>query len=181
MTEAAIDFMETSKSRPFFVNFSHYAVHIPIDDAQARSDLLAKYKSKPPGSTGHNRAGYAALVEGIDQSVGGLVEYLTAADDPRQPGAKLIDNTLVVFYSDNGGVDGLTNNDPLKGGKQELTEGGIRVPMIASLPGRIAAGSVNHTPVTSVDLYTTFSALAGAALPEDYVLDGENLMPILED
>jgi len=181
LTEAAVDFMEANKSQPFFVNFSHYAVHIPIDNAQARSDLLAKYQAKQPGSTGHNRASYAALVEGIDQSVGEIVEYLETTDDPRYPGSPLSANTLVVFYSDNGGVDGLTNNDPLQGGKQELTEGGLRVPMIAWMPGRVQAGVINDTPITSVDLYTTFTDLAGADRPENYILDGENLMPILED
>ncbi|MFV2070094.1 MAG: sulfatase, partial [Pirellulales bacterium] len=187
MTEAALDFMEANKEQPFFMNFATYAVHAPTDREQARADLLAKYDHRPPSAVGHNSPSYAALVEGLDQSVGRIIRYLETTDDPRNPGAKLKDNTLVVFTSDNGGKEPIveelpfTDNGPLKGQKGELDEGGIRVPMIAWMPGRIPAGTVNHTPVTSVDFYPTFAGLAGADLPENYLLDGEDLMPILED
>ncbi|MFV1965321.1 MAG: sulfatase [Pirellulaceae bacterium] len=179
LTDATLDFMQSNKSQPFFVSLNHYAVHTPVTPAEARADLLAKYQAKTPGIR-HNNASYAALVEGLDESVGRIVAYLSATPDPRTPGQMLRENTLLVFYSDNGGEDSLSINSPLKNGKRYLDEGGIRVPLIASWPGRITSGVVSSEPVTSVDLYPTFTDLAGAARPAGYVLDGEDLMPLLD-
>lgn len=184
MTDAAIDFMNNHDDQPFYLQFHPYAVHSPIGNAQARADLLAKYQDKDqtqPSQIGDNNVSYAALIEGLDQNIARLTHYLETTDDPRNPGRKLSENTLVIFYSDNGGKQNQANNGPLKGEKGELSEGGVRVPMIAWGPGVVPAGSVNHTPVTSVDFYTTFAALAGASSPSGVTLDGEDLTPILRD
>lgn len=182
LVDAATWFMDASKSRPFLVQFHPFAVHTPIGDKQARRDLLAKYEKKTPGEEDRN-ASFAALVEGMDQSVARLINYLETTDDPGHPGQTLDKNTLVIFFSDNGGKQPQSNNGPLRGQKGELYEGGIRVPMVAwsGNPDLVAAGTVNNTPVYGIDFYTTFAALAGAGAPDGVTLDGADLTGILAD
>ncbi|MCO6044790.1 sulfatase [Aeoliella sp. ICT_H6.2] len=182
MADAATWFMEQHKTKPLMVQFHPFAVHTPIGNKQARRDLLAKYQAKTPGDEDRN-ASFAALIEGMDQSVARLIDYLQTTDDPRNPGQTLDKNTLVIFLSDNGGKQPQSNNGPLKGQKGELDEGGIRVPMVAwsGNPTLVDRGTVNHTPVSGIDLYPTFAALAGAGLPEGVTLDGADLSGILAD
>ena len=175
-TDAALDFMANHSATPFFMNVAYHAPHSPID-GQGRPDLVAKYEAKTDGLN-HDDDDYAALIEGVDEGVGRIVEYLSTTPDPNNPSAMLSENTLIVFTSDNGGLEGATENAPLKGQKGEYTEGGIRVPMIVSLPGTVTAGTVNDTPVATLDFYPTFAATAGASLPADYAIDGEDLSPI---
>jgi arylsulfatase A-like enzyme len=92
---------------------------------------------------------------------------------------KLADRTVVVLFSDNGGYLGKTSVLPLRGGKGQFYEGGIRVPLIVRWPVRIKAGSVCQVPVEGIDLYPTFIELAGATPPKKHVLDGESLLPLL--
>jgi arylsulfatase A-like enzyme len=185
LADAAIDFMDISKQTPWFMHFAQYAVHSPVGDRQARTDLLAKYRDKAtsqPSEMGDTKPSYAALIEGLDQAVARIVDHLRTTTDPRRPGHMLADNTLLIFTSDNGGKQPQANNGPLKGQKGELDEGGIRVPLVAWSPGLMnAAGSINATPVTSVDFFTTFADVAAAQLPADHVLDGVSLVPILRD
>lgn len=180
-TDAALDFMSRQTTKPFYLNLAYHAVHTPVAD-QGRADLVSKYEAKTPGLR-HDNADYAALVEGVDEAVGRIVNYLETTPDPLHPGQMLAANTLLVFTSDNGGLEagGVTENSPLKGQKGEYDEGGIRVPMFAVQPGVVPAGTVNSTPVSTVDFYPTFAAAAQASPPPGYVLDGENLLPILAD
>ena len=185
MTDAAIDFMTANGARPFYMQFHHYAVHTPIGNSQARSDLLAKYQAKPDvddDGDGAEVDSYAALIEGMDQSVARLKNYLQTTEDPRNPGKTLSQNTLLIFFSDNGGREKQAYNGPLKGQKGELDEGGIRVPMIAWSEnlGLVKSGAVNHTPVAGIDFYQTFAELAGAST-SSLTLDGESLTSILKD
>ena len=183
--DAAIDFMTNEVgSDPFFIQYSSHAVHTPIGDSQARDDLLNKYNNKTPGSEDSNES-FGALIEGLDQSVARIVDFLENTSDPRSadPNAVLADNTILVFYSDNGGRQNQSNNSNLKGQKGELDEGGIRVPMIAwsANPSLVDGGTVNHTPVMPIDFYKTFANLGGATLPGSQTLDGEDLTAILAD
>ena len=179
MADAAIEFMEQHKAGPFLVQFHPYAVHTPINKPQARSDLLDKYQRKPVGSSA-SHAPLAALIEGMDQSIARLVDYLKSTPDPTRPGQTLHENTLVIVFSDNGGKLKQSNNGPLKGQKGELDEGGIRVPMIvwSGNPELVDAGSTNHTPVLGIDLYKTLITLAEAEAPQSVTLDGEDLTRI---
>lgn len=174
--------MGANLSDPFFVQFSTFPVHSPIDEDQARSDLLTKYEAKTPGVTDDN-ASYAAVVEGLDQSVGRLVDYLQSTDDPNNPGQTLDQNTLVIFYSDNGGVTNRANNGGLTGGKGSLSEGGVRVPMItwSGNDALVDAGTVSDEIVMPIDFYTTFTALADGTLPGEQTFDGIDLSKILAD
>ncbi len=183
--DSAIDFMEANKEHPFYLDYCEYAIHSPTGASHARPDLLAKYNQKLldgnyPGPSGHDDPAYAALIENADQSFGRLIEYLETTDDPRNPGQKLAENTIVFFYSDNGGDERVSKNTPLKGKKGELDEGGIRVPLIAwsRNPNLVKGSVVNHTPIQTIDFYATFADLAGVNTSA-LTLDGESLTDLL--
>ena len=187
ISEAIVDFVTDSQSStgsPFFLHVGHYAVHTPIN-GMGRPDLVDKYQALPPGQN-HSNAHYAALIEGIDQSIGQVLQFLQTTPDVNNPGQTLAETTMMIFYSDNGGHEGATENAPLRSHKGEYREGGIRVPLIAWMPGMIPADTVNATPVNSADFFPTLAELAevdlGTILPGDYEpIDGENLLPILTD
>jgi arylsulfatase A-like enzyme len=147
---------------------SHHAVHTPI---QAKAELIAKYEQKE-GQDCHNNPEYAAMVEGVDQSVGNVNRTLEDLG--------LSDNTIIIFFSDNGGHGTYTCQKPLRGGKGMFYEGGIREPMFAYWPKRIEAGSTCGVPVIGTDFYPTFLELAGASKPDNYVLDGKSMLPLFE-
>ncbi len=181
-TDAAVNFINRNANEPFFLQYSTFAVHTPIDEGQARADLLDKYEGLPPGTENDN-ASFGALTEGLDQSVARLIDYLQTTEDPRNPGQTLDQNTVVVFYSDNGGQLPQSSNGGLSGQKGDLGEGGIRVPLIAwsGNDALVDGGTVNDTAVVPTDFYTTFAGLADAPLPTGQALDGENLSGILAD
>jgi arylsulfatase A-like enzyme len=112
------------------------------------------------------------MVESMDAAVGRIVEAV------RKNG--LAEKTLIVFTSDNGGFDMVSSNQPLRGAKGQLWEGGHRVPAIASWRGRITPGKVTHEAALTMDLFPTMAALAGARLPDGLRLDGVSLAPALE-
>ncbi|MHC4155841.1 MAG: sulfatase [Planctomycetota bacterium] len=168
LTEEALSFMEKNRDRPFFLYLSHYAVHPPI---QAKKAMIDKYKNKEPHS-GQNNPTFAAMVESVDQSVGRVMKRLDELG--------LKDNTVVIFFSDNGGVFGITSMEPLRGGKGTLYEGGIREPMIVRWPGKAKGGTVCDVPVIGIDFYPTMLDIAGAAKPAGQVLDGESIVPLLK-
>ncbi|MFI8343997.1 sulfatase [Streptomyces sp. NPDC085639] len=184
ITDATIDFMQESKnSGPFFAFMGQYAVHEPTFPTEARLDLWEKYRTKPPVAGEPSSVPYAALIEGMDQSVERVVQYLESTPDPRNSAQMLADNTVVVFTSDNGGLVASANNGPLRGQKGELREGGIRVPMIAWSANNslVSGGRSSSVPVNSVDYYPTFAAMAGASVPPEYPLDGVDLSALLRD
>lgn len=166
LTDEAITFIGENKERPFFLYLSHYAVHTPI---QAQVDLEAKYVRKAPDD-GQNNPAYAAMIESADRSVGNVLGQIAALG--------LTENTLVIFYSDNGGAVQATSNQPLRGYKGMLYEGGIRVPLAVKWPARITPGRVDSTPVIGIDFYPTLLEIAGVGSPA-HSIDGESLVPIL--
>jgi len=179
--DATLDFIDRHSSKPIFAWMSEYAVHSPVGDVQARDDLLAKYKAKAPGTT-PAKPSYAALAEGLDQTVARLVDHLETTPDPRNPGHPLADNTLVLLSSDNGGRADLgAYNGPLKGQKGELDEGGVRVPFIAwsKNPALVKGGRVVSEPINGTDLYPTLADLGQATLPKDVPFDGTSLRGVL--
>jgi len=163
----ACKFIEAHKDGPFFLYLPFYAVHTPI---QAKKDLLAKYKAKPPDG-GHKNPAYAAMIETADRAVGRILDKLDEL--------KIADRSVVVFFSDNGGYGGVTSMAPLRGSKGMLYEGGIREPMIVRWPGKVKAGSRCDTPVIGIDFYPTFLEITGAPRPADQVLDGESLVGLM--
>jgi uncharacterized sulfatase len=151
-------------------------VHIPLSTTP---ELLAKYQAKKPMPGYPSHPAYAGLLEELDQSVGQIMEAVDRAG--------LAENTLILFLSDNGGLEHeqsgrlVTSNKPLRGEKGTLYEGGIRVPAIARWPGRVPAGTQCTTPIITTDVHPTFLALAGAPMPPEGSLDGLNLAPLLTD
>lgn len=183
LTDATLDFIDRSKGEPFFAFVSEFAPHFPVDDAQARPDLLAKYRAKAPGEA-PAKPSYGALTEGVDQSVARIVDYLQATPDPRNGGRPLAANTLVIFTSDNGGEEDPVRsgafNGPLRADKGQLYEGGVRVPWIVWSGNPALArggGRANDTIVNSTDLYRTLASYAKAPLPAGVPLDGIDLRP----
>jgi arylsulfatase A-like enzyme len=168
LTDEAIKFIEANRKGPFFLYLSHYAVHTPI---QAKKQLIEKYKKKKPANTQNNPT-YAAMIESVDQNVGRLMSKLDELG--------LRDNTVVFFFSDNGGYANATSMEPLRGSKGMLYEGGIRVPMIVRWPRVTRPGDVCDVPVIGVDFYPTMLEMAGAPRPPGRVLDGLSIVPLLE-
>jgi uncharacterized sulfatase len=158
--------IEANKNRPFFLYLAHWGVHTPMQ--ATKEDYEAVGDIEP------NRLRvYAAMLRALDRSVGRIVEKL------EQEG--LADNTLIVFSSDNGGAGyvGLPDiNEPYRGWKITLFEGGIRVPMFVSWPARIPAGAKIDTPVAHIDVMPTLAAAAGAPLPAGVEIDGQDLLPL---
>ncbi len=169
LTDRAIDFVNAAHSKPFFMMLSHYFVHTPVQPGCQW--LIDKYEAIVPADSPAraNRVRYAAFVEMLDHYVG---EMLDGIEDAGRG-----DNTLVIFTSDNGGHPEYAANSPLRGSKWNLHEGGVRVPMIARWPGKIAAGSTCSEPVIGYDLLPTFTELASTESPAD--IDGRSLMPLL--
>ncbi len=164
LTRQAIDFIEANRDGPFFLGLSHFSVHTPV---RFNPEVRDRYRALVRRNGLHTHPGYAAMVEALDDSVGQLLDYL---DD-----AGLTENTIVIFTSDNGGLDPRpTNNDPLREGKGHLYEGGTRVPLIVRWPGHVEAGAVQDVLVTTVDFLPTFAGLAGVdSLPDN--LEGVDL------
>lgn len=167
LTRAAIAFIEKNKERPFFAYVAHHAIHTALE---ARPSSLEKFKAKKPGAQ-HKNALYAACLYDLDDGVALLLARLKELG--------LEKNTLVIFMSDNGGTQ-QSSQEPLRGSKGGYYEGGIREPFIAYWPGVVKPGSRSDVPIHNVDLFPTFLAVAGASVPKDKQLDGENLMPLFK-
>jgi arylsulfatase A-like enzyme len=162
LTKHASDFITLNKEKPFFLYLAHAAAHDPWQgrDVSKKKSPLATYKE---------------MIEILDESVGAIITTLEKN--------QLEKKTLVIFCSDNGAAPprGILANGSLKGKKGDLSEGGHRVPFIASWPGVIAAGKTNRETVMSMDFFPTFAKLAGAAIPQDRASDGRDVMPLLKD
>lgn len=177
LNHEALRFVQAHKQQPFFLYLSHYAPHFPL---QAPATTKAKYEakrraqcSKPPALRYCDMSGlypeYAAMVEHIDRGVAALRDLLHRE--------QLADNTVIVLLSDNGGYALAHDPQALRGRKSQLYEGGIRVPMVWLVPGALAGRQV-AVPVSGIDLYPTFAALAGINVGRQ-VLDGNDLSPLL--
>jgi len=166
----SVAFIETNRSRPFFLYMAFNAVHTPMQADDARLMKFASIQDK-------QRRTYAAMMFALDEAVGRVVQKLASSN--------LTDNTLVVFFSDNGGptMPGTTvngsSNAPLRGSKRTTLEGGVRVPFVMSWPGKIAAGKVYDPLVIQLDAHATALAAAGIAAKPEWKLDGVDLAPYL--
>jgi len=173
-TLRAAAFLQANRDNPFFCVVSYNAVHIP---SAAREDLVAKYRRRLQGRNVDLRPEYAAMTEAMDESVGLLLDVADSLG--------IGDNTVVFFYSDNGGLIRvyhgagaiITTNHPLRSEKGTLYEGGIRVPLIVRWPGRVHPGSTSEVPVTSTDFLPTLLEMAGVELRRE--VDGLSLVPAL--
>jgi len=166
LTDRCIEFIEESEGGRWCAYLSHLAVHTPL---QPKAELLPKYREKRPGEL-HQHVEMATMIQAVDDGVGRLVARLEALE--------LLEDTVILFSSDNGGYGPATDMDPLFGYKGNYYEGGIRVPLFVHWPDVVPAGETG-VPVTGVDLYPTLLAIAGAERP-DQALDGVSLLPLLQ-
>ena len=194
LNEEALGFIEKNKDRPFFLYLSHYAPHTILN---GRPDLVEKYKKKhPPGKSGrancyicedaglgkgdpghhwaiHHNPHLAAMLESIDDGIGKIAARLEKLG--------IAENTILIFSSDNGGETNVTSNAPLRGGKSQLYEGGIRVPLIVRWPARVPRGTVSGVPTMNTDFYPTLLDAAGIKPDPKKTLDGISTLATWKD
>lgn len=189
MASEAIKFIRANKDKSFFLNYWAFSVHAPFD---AKADLIQKYAAKADPNDPQRCAVYGAMVQTFDENVGQLIRVLDEL--------KLTDNTIIVFFSDNGGnmydrLDDLrgtmfaidnpvqrippTSNAPLRGGKATIYEGGTRVPCVVIWPGKVEPGSRSPAPLSSVDWYPTILDMTGVTPKETVKFDGVSQKPAL--
>jgi len=179
---------ERDVTKPFFIYMPMLAPHTPLE---APADLLAKYADledeRPPSRSemadrtrliskmtgrGSARPVYAAVVDAMDQAIGQVLDTLDAQG--------ISETTLVLFFSDNGGAtyaSGGADNSPLRGGKGDAFEGGIRVVAAARWPGHFPAGGKASSIISVMDILPTLTAAAGIETNTQYPLDGKNMLP----
>ncbi len=193
VTESALKFMDDNKGEPFYLNLWHWMVHWPV--LTRNGELLEHYADKmnfpfplKPGDMtqqGQKNPYFGAMVTTVDWSLGRVVDFLEKTDDPRHPGKKLIETTYIIFTSDNGGAEQkgaetISDNYPLKYGKQHTEEGGVRVPMVVAGPG-ISANSQFEGMVSQLDYFPTILKLTDAKIAPKHQqeLSGLDISPVL--
>lgn len=178
LTQEAIKCIEPAveAGKPFYLHLAHYAVHDPI---QGDPRFVQKYLAR---GLNPREAKYASMVEGMDKSLGDLMQYLEDQG--------LAENTVILFMSDNGGLslgyarggEPHTQNYPLKAGKGSVYEGGIRVPMIVAWPGVTEPGSSSAQPVIIEDFFPSILEIADIHASDlTQKIDGKSFAPILKN
>lgn len=163
--EKTVAFLEATKE-PFFLNYAPYAIHTPI---QGIDSLSAYYQSQSPWK-GQSNIAYATMIHNLDRNIGHLITTLKNSGK--------WSNTLIIFTSDNGGVYGITQQQPLRAGKGSYYEGGIRVPFFFVWNDRIAIGQDTATYITNLDLFPTILEAAGVS-HSSFEYDGHSLLSLL--
>lgn len=175
LTREAIKALQANEpsGKPFFLYMSHYAVHVPMEPD---SRFVQRYLGAGLTPT---EAAYASMVEGMDKSLGDLMDYLDSTNR--------LANTIIIFMSDNGGLAALgrtppldVQNAPLRSGKGSVYEGGVREPMILYWPGVTHGGSVNHQPLIIEDFFPTILEMAQVtdwSVPQ--TVDGRSFVPFV--
>lgn len=182
-------FIDANRDKPFLAYLSFYSVHGPIQTSHA---LWEKYRDKAVAAgpveerfffdrrlsvrQAQDCPIYGGMIESMDDAVGIVLKKLEEHG--------LMDNTIICFTSDNGGVSSgdafSTCNLPLRGGKGRQWEGGIREPYYIYAPGITKAGSVTDVPASGIDWYPTLLELAGVSIPAEQAVDGVSLVPVLK-
>jgi arylsulfatase A-like enzyme len=198
LANECISFIQKEKQSPFFLMYSLYAVHNPL---QAPAALIKKYKEKQQrlGYTEKDRfikdeawmknqndwkqrmvqdhAVYAAMIENMDWNIGRIIQSL------KEKG--LLENTLIIFTSDNGGLSTAegspTTNAPLRAGKGWLYEGGIRVPTIMYWNNKLQQGIVSDIPVTTSDIFSTVVTAVSKKYKKEPAVEGEDVLMLLSN
>ncbi len=175
MAAEAARFMRDNRDRPFFLNYWCFSVHAPV---QGKPELVEKYRSKADPDSPQRNPINGAMVESLDDAVGTLIGTI---DD-----LGIAENTIIVFFSDNGGMvhrfDGgvvVTSNAPLRSGKSSIYEGGIREPLIVVWPGSVRPGSQSEEIVQSIDFYPTILEMTGTPARRGQEFDGISIVPAL--
>lgn len=172
----AVRFIRDNKDRPFLLNLWFYDVHSPY---QAKPDLIKKYAAKTDPTGRHQSPTMGSMIETMDTNLGRVLDALDEAG--------LRDNTIIIFTSDNGGnmYDRIgdttpTNNAPLRAGKGNNYEGGVRVPLIVDWPGVTRRGSLSDALVSSEDIFPTILEMTGLPLRPELHVDGTSFVSALK-
>jgi arylsulfatase A-like enzyme len=162
----AVAYIDRHQEGPFFLYLAYNAVHNP-------QEVTEKYLARFPDEKDPKRKNMLAMLSAEDDGVGRVLEALRKN--------KLEENTLVFFFSDNGGpTEGNgSRNTPLSGYKGQVWEGGIRIPFMAQWKGKLPAGKVLDQPIIQLDIFATAAKLAGVEMPSDRKMDGMDLMPLM--
>ena len=183
-TDEAVKFVRKNHSadQPFFLYLAYNAPHSPLQGKI--EDLQLLYPDHKPANPGNGvnfrdyekRQNYVAMVYAVDRGVGQLVETLNDPNGNGDRSDSIMNETLIIFLSDNGGkILQAGNNAPLLDDKGSTHEGGIRVPMFMHWPENVRSGGVFDHPVLALDFYPTFAGLGNASIPHDKQLDGKNI------
>lgn len=171
LTSEAINFIKENSSnkndRPFFLYLPYFTVHSPL---QGKEHLIDKYKKKE-GSPEQQNPVYAAMIESADSNIGRIIKTL------EQQG--ISENTIVIFFSDNGGIASTSSQKPLRAGKGSYYEGGIREPLIMQWPRRFPKGKIIDESVSGIDFYPTILEVANVEKEENQILDGVSLVSLI--
>ncbi|MBM4016812.1 MAG: sulfatase [Planctomycetes bacterium] len=184
MAAEAVKFLKENKDRRFFMTYWCFSVHSPFD---AKKEYIEKYRTKADPKNPQRNALYAAMVRSMDDAVGRLLDALDELG--------LAESTIVVFFSDNGGVHWtghkgtgnedeltripITSNAPLRGGKATIYEGGTRVPCIVIWPGQVKPGAKSDAVIQSIDFYPTILDMLDLKAREGLKFDGTSIVPVL--
>lgn len=167
LADEMIKVIQDHKDKPFFINMCYYSVHTPL---MAKQETIDKYKAKG-ASDKQNDPVYAAMIEHLDNSIGRLVATLEINH--------LMENTIIIFTSDNGGLIGSTANYPLRSGKGYPYEGGIRVPTFIYWKDKIRPGSQCDTSISSIDWLPTICSVTKTPY-RSVEIDGRDISPLLK-
>jgi len=167
ITDRAIQFLEKNSTKPFFLYVSHNAIHDPVMEAKSS---IEKFENDTALAALNILPVLAAMVERLDKGVGKLLSKVNELG--------LADNTVVIFYGDNGGKDAYANQYPFRKGKGWLYEGGIRVPLIIRWPQRVKANNSSDFMLSSIDFFPTLLDIAGGN-PNKFTNDGKSFLPEL--
>ncbi|MGQ1786155.1 MULTISPECIES: sulfatase family protein [unclassified Saccharicrinis] len=171
ITERAVKFIKDHKDENFFLYIPHPIPHGPV---AASAESKKEYAEVLASGIKASPKIYENAIYEIDWSVGQILATL------KEQG--IDDNTIVLFTSDNGAGGGRKlSNKPLSGGKGKTLEGGMRMPTVIRWPEKIEAGSEFDQLITAMDVLPTFANLIGAKMPEDRIIDGKDIMPVLLD
>jgi arylsulfatase A-like enzyme len=168
LTNRSIDFIDRNKESPFFLVISHNTIHDPLMEKES---LIEKYSKLEATNKPENNATIAAMIETLDKSVGRIIKKINQS--------KIENNTIIIFYSDNGALDKHSKQTPFRKGKGWLYEGGIHVPLIVSYKGVIAPNLINDQLVSSIDFFPTFYDFSSTDPDQKLSIDGLSLSPLL--
>jgi arylsulfatase A len=168
ITENALKFIESNKDRHFFCYMAHHSIHSP---KMENEELIQKYKEKPGADLPKNSPVIGAMIETLDNNIGRVLDKLDELN--------LSHNTIVIYFADNGCSTAKEILKPLRGGKAQLYEGGIREPLIVRWPGVVKPGSKCDVPVTSVDFFPTILNICDVKNKNSNI-DGVDILPLLE-
>ncbi len=174
LTDEAVKIIDEWRDEPFFMYFSYYTVHTPI---QAKADYVKAFETKVKKNARHTNPAYAAMIRSLDESVGRVVARLAKHG--------LADNTVIILTGDNGGLiemgdqKRVTSNLPARNGKGSVYEGGVRVPGIIKWPGVTSGGRKTRFPIISMDFLPTILDIAG--IKPTNKPDGRSLVKLLRN